>query len=369
MSDIAVAVVRGGADIGAAWHDLVRRAGSANVFQNPAGTSAVAETNYADTRTLLAWEGDSLVGVWTMEVAHLGPVTYLSGLPHKYAFVAGPVIDAARTEDVAAAFLHSLTTHPDLPKVMHAQFLDGGADAWSALIGAGDCRRSMMLSDRPRAYYTRDVGAKRSGSTRKKMRQDWNRLAALGAVEVVNDARPDAARAAFEQFLAMEHASWKGANGTSLLSTVNDAAFVRRWFSNLADAGAASVAMLTLDGKPIASQVVLREGATAYTWKIAYDAAYEKFSPGVLLVDKLAEQLLEAGIEEIESCSPQGGFMEKVWSGRRRTVELLIEVGDHPTFAFTAVLAYLRGHAMLRELYHRVKALRTRRPAKAAAAA
>jgi CelD/BcsL family acetyltransferase involved in cellulose biosynthesis len=368
MSEITIAVVSGAVDIGDAWDDLARRA-APNVFQHPAGTNAVAETEYADTRTLLAWEGDTLLGLWTMEATSVGPVGYLSGLPHEYAFVAGPVIDANRMQDVAAAFLGALAGRADMPKVIHARFLDGGADVWSALLTAAGGRRRMLLSDRPRAFYTRDVGAKRSGSTRKKMRQDWNRLAALGAVEIVNDRTPAAARAAFETFLEMEHQSWKGANGTALLCSARDAGFVRRWFSNLADAGAASVAMLTLDGKAIATQVLLRQGTTAYTWKIAYDAAYEKYSPGVLLVDRLAEQLLDDGIDAVESCSPLGGFMEKVWSGRRRTVELLIEVGDRPTFTFTAVLAYLRGHAMLRDLYHRVKALRSRRPAKVAATA
>ena len=44
---------------------------------------------------------------------------------------------------------------------------------------------------------------------------------------------------------------------------------------------------------------------------------------GMLLVDKVTEQLFEtAGIEGIESCSPEGGFMTSVWTGRRRTVEL-----------------------------------------------
>jgi CelD/BcsL family acetyltransferase involved in cellulose biosynthesis len=369
MSDLAVAVVAGRVDIGDAWDDLAGRTAIANVFQNPAGTAAIAETGYADTRTLLAWDGDALAGIWTLEASKIGPVAYLSGLPHEYAFVAGPVIDSSRTEEVTAAFLRTIATHPDLPKVIHARFLDGGVDAWSALLSALGGRRRMMLSDRPRAFYTRDVGAKRSGSTRKKMRQDWNRLAALGEVVVVNNRQPEAARAAFETFLTMEEKSWKGANGTALLCSASDTQFVRRWFSNLADAGAASVALLTLDGKPIAAQVVLRQGTTAYTWKIAYDGDYEKCSPGVLLVDKLAEQLLEDGIEQIESCSPQGGFMEKIWSGRRRTVELLIEVGERPTLAFTAVLAYLRGHAMLRDMYHRVKALRARRATKVAAPA
>src|ERR1019366_6893688 len=40
--------------------------------------------------------------------------------------------------------------------------------------------------------------------------------------------------AAFETFLALEKASWKGARGTALLSDSQDAAFVRRLFQSLA---------------------------------------------------------------------------------------------------------------------------------------
>jgi CelD/BcsL family acetyltransferase involved in cellulose biosynthesis len=364
MSDIAVEVVSGAPEIGSDWDDLITRA-EPNVFMHPAGVSAVSESDYGQTRTLLARHDGKLVGVWALEELKAGPFRFLSGLPHRYAFVSSPVIDAGCDYAVIAAFLEKVARDPSLPKVLHVRFLDGGLDSWHALASVG-VRRRLTLSDRQRAYLTRDTGAKRSGSTRKKMRQDWNRLAAQGEVAIVNDRNPSAARRAFETFLGMEAKSWKGEKGTALLSRGDDAAFVRRWFANLAEAGAASVALLTLDGKPIAAQVVLTAGRTAYTWKIAYDSAWEKFSPGVLLVDKLSEQLLESDIDQIESCSPQGGFMEKVWSGRRRTVELLLEVGNHPALAFTAVALSVRGRALLRDVYHRVKALRAgRRAAKA----
>ena len=91
---------------------------------------------------------------------------------------------------------------------------------------------------------------KRSGSTRKKLRQDWNRLSALGAVDIVNNRAPDA-REAFETFLTLENASWKGARGTALLCNAADAAFARQMIAALAERGNASVALLRVDGRPL----------------------------------------------------------------------------------------------------------------------
>ncbi len=81
-------------------------------------------------------------------------------------------------------------------------------------------------------------------------------------------------RAAFETFLTMELKSWKGSNGTALLSDEDDAEFTRQLIANLAAHRAASVAMLRVDGRAIAAQVLLYSGDMAYTWKIAFDAEY-----------------------------------------------------------------------------------------------
>ena len=45
------------------------------------------------------------------------------------------------------------------------------------LIGRGT--QPLVLSEGARPFVTREFGVKRSGSTRKKLRQDWNRLSAL----------------------------------------------------------------------------------------------------------------------------------------------------------------------------------------------
>jgi hypothetical protein len=217
---------------------------------------------------------------------------------------------------------------------------------------------ALPLAARGRPFANRECGRKLWGSTRKKLRQDWNRLSAQGAVDIVELREPAQTRAAFETFLGMELESWRGRQGTALLNSGRDAAFTRALIGNLTDAGNASVALLRLKAQPIAAQVLLYCGRAAYTWKTAFDEDYGRYSPGALLVDKLTEQLLGSGeIDAIDSCSPEGGFMTQLWAGRRRTVDLLATVapGHSPAFALTAI--YERGYRELKRQRDNLRAL------------
>jgi hypothetical protein len=221
------------------------------------------------------------------------------------------------------------------------------------LAGAGQHREFVRLE---RPFADRSGGVKKSGSTRKKLRQDWNRLGATGAVDVVNARAAADVAAAFETFLALEAASWKGEQGTALLCDAADARFVRRLIGVLAARGQASVALLRVDGAAVAAQVLLYSGTQAYTWKTAFDAAYGKFSPGALLIDKVTETLLEAGpIAVIDSCSSAEGFMAQLWVGRRTMVDALIDVRSRNSLAFTVESARRQGVEQLREMRNRMR--------------
>ena len=248
---ISVTIDSPNPDIGPQWDDLVRRA-SSNVFMNPAALLAASETSFADIRMLLAWRQDGgerrLVGVWALRLRKLAPFwpTVLEGLPYNYAFLSSPVVDPACIDQVIAAFFAAIEESPLLPKVISLHSLDAECPSYPAMARELAVRGSfpLMLAESARPFVTREFGVKRSGSTRKKLRQDWNRLSALGAVDVVNDRTPGAALQAFETFLALENASWKGEQGTALLSDTHDAAFVRSLLHNLAARGDASVALL-----------------------------------------------------------------------------------------------------------------------------
>ncbi|MGN6283857.1 MAG: GNAT family N-acetyltransferase [Afipia sp.] len=359
---ISVTVCSPDADISAQWDDLVRRA-SPNVFMNPAALKAAADALFAVVHVLLAWdmaiEPPRLVGLWGLQARNIFPFgpALLEALPYDYAFLSSPVIDHAFAGEVIPAFLAFIRSDKSLPGVLSIKEMNGEDQACAAIratVAAGGLA-CQVHDEGERPVVSREFGVKASGSTRKKLRQDWNRLAALGALDVVNERQ--AVGDAFETFLRLEFASWKGAEGTALLCDDRDAAFVRRLIGNLAERGEASVALLRLDGRPIAGQVVLYCGPMAYTWKTAFDVAYAKYSPGMLLIDKLTEQLFASGpVHGIDSCSAAGSFMGQLWAGRRAMTGMLLETGPRPSLAFMAEALRRSGYVKLKALRDRLRA-------------
>jgi CelD/BcsL family acetyltransferase involved in cellulose biosynthesis len=363
-SMISVTICSPDLNIASPWEDLIRRA-SSNVFMNPVALRAACDTGFARVHMLLAWEEGAepkkLVGVWALRQRKIAPwwPQLLEALPYNYAFLSSPVVDPAFVAQVIPAFFAAIEQNTALPNVLSLKDLDAESPSHAAMIKALAERggAQFKLSESARPFATRELGVKGRGSTRKKLRQDWNRLCALGSVDVVNDRAPGAITQAFEAFLALEAASWKGAQGTALLCDGADAAFVRRLVGDLAQRQNASVALLRLDGRAIAAQVLMYCGPTAYTWKTAFDAEYAKYSPGALLVDKITEELFAApGIEAIDSCSVEGSFMAQLWAGRRTMVDLLVDVGATQSLGFTLEVGRQRGYHRLRELRNRLRA-------------
>jgi Acetyltransferase (GNAT) domain len=361
---ISVSICSPNMNIAAAWAELTQRA-SPNVFMNPAALTAASDIKFAQVYVLLAWEeGEAprkLVGVWALQMRKIAPFwpALLEALPYNYAFLSSPVIDPAFIDDVVPAFLAAIEKNPALPNVINLQSFNAESSDYDAIMKALVARggEQFRFSESARPFVTREFGVKRSGSTRKKLRQDWNRLCALGAVDIVNERMPDAVRDAFEMFLALEAGSWKGSRGTALLCDEKDAGFVRRLVSGLAEQGNASVALLRVDGVAVAAQVLMYCGTMAYTWKTAFNSDYAKYSPGALLIDKITEEIFAApGIDAIDSCSAEGSFMAQLWTARRKMVDLLIDVGPGKSLGFTMEAGRQFGYRQLRDLRNRLRA-------------
>lgn len=369
---ISVTIDSPNLDLGAQWDDLVLRA-SPNVFMNPAALKAANDTRFARIGMLLAWhEGAGsrrLVGVWALQRRRVVPCwpEVLEALPYNYAFLSNPVVDPVHVDEVMPALLAAIEMNPRLPKTMNLMQFDAEAPSHKSTIDALSARgiAPLVLTSSTRPFVTAEFGVKRSGSTRKKLRQDWNRLSALGTVEVVNDRSPAAVRTAFERFLVMEQASWKGARGTALLSNGRDAVFARTLVEKLSAVQCASVALLHVNGEAVAAQVLMYCGTTAYTWKTTFDAQFGKYSPGALLVDKVTDQLLSAAdVRAINSCAAEDSFMAQLWAGRRPMVDMLIDVRAGHSLGYRMEAGRQLGYQLLRRWRHR---MRHRRPAPPAA--
>lgn len=348
----------------AAWDDLVSRA-QPNVFMNPVALQAAAETGFAAIHVLLAWDQSAptprLVGMWALRERRPLPFwpAILDALPYEYAFLSSPVIDRAAVARVMPAFLQAIRSTPGLPRVLSLTSLDAEAASFNALRSAlaerqGAC---LELHAEQRPMAERNNIGKQSGERRKKMRQHWRRLGALGATAVAIVTDPAELATTLEMFLQLELRSWKGAAGTALLCSDADATFARRLIANIAARGEAAIQTLRVGERIIAAQVLMFSGRVCYTWKTAYDAEFAKFSPGVLLIDALPDKVAEkADIVGFDSCAAESSFMGELWAGRRRMVDLLVDVGPGTSLAFRLEALRLTARQRLKTWRDRIRA-------------
>jgi CelD/BcsL family acetyltransferase involved in cellulose biosynthesis len=186
-----------------------------------------------------------------------------------------------------------------------------------------EARRPVLASDLDGTQYFEKA---LSSASRKKLRQHRRRLAEKGALALKVCDAPAAVGNAFDEFLALEAAGWKGRRGSALTCKPAEAAFAREMVAALALRGAASIHALYLDGKPVSMQIVLRAGPDAFTWKTAYDEAMHDFSPGMLLLEDYTKAFLsDDRIARVDSCVYDESSFMAAWSERQAIAQVWID--------------------------------------------
>ena len=183
-------------------------------------------------------------------------------------------------------------------------------------------RPIMKTGQEPEEYLRTAMSARHVRGYRRMLR----RLSEQGDVKLHEFREPADVRRRTEEFLALEARGWKGRHRSAMSIDRYRAAFAREALYMLAERDMCRIHTLDLNGKAIASLVVLREGNTAYTWKTAYDEAYAKWSPGSLLMLDVTTKLLDdANIERVDSLAvPDHPIMSRMWKEREAMVSLVI---------------------------------------------
>lgn len=163
-----------------------------------------------------------------------------------------------------------------------------------------------------------------SGKRRKELPRQVRRLAEQGEVRL-ESFRGDDIPQVFEIFLQLEASGWKGKNETAMLNIPAAAEFARKMIVARAQNDGVRVDCFSLNGKPIALLIVLVEKNRAFSWKIAFDEDYARYSPGAqvtlyALERNLGDKTLDGG----DSLAVPGHKMiEPLWRGRLRYATLL----------------------------------------------
>jgi len=118
-----------------------------------------------------------------------------------------------------------------------------------------------------------------------------------GPVEI--EAITDAAlldSPAFDRFLSLEDAGWKGAQGagTSLASDRHSQEFFRRVIRQFAEVQRARIDFLTINGRDAAAQLMVRAGPTWFLLKIGYHPDFKDVGPGGILLKAFLEEMVAA---------------------------------------------------------------------------
>ena len=156
---------------------------------------------------------------------------------------------------------------------------------------------------------------------RKEYRRQRRRLAEVGELREETLTQLEDLNMWIDQFLALEQSGWKGEDETAMASSQASTEFFRNVCQAAFSADKLEIARLSLDGEPIAMLVTfLARPFGNFTFKISFDEAFAKYSPGVLLELNYLERVLGDGSSSegwSDSCAAEDHPMiNKLWRDR-----------------------------------------------------
>src|SRR5580704_5640329 len=354
--------------------ELAARTLEPNIFYEPDFVLEAANVFGRDAGAVLVWSGTSPRKLLGFFPARIEPQRYGLSLPvlvgwtHPYAPLGTPLVERDAAEQVIAAWLAHIAEDTDLPGLVLMPFVQPSSPFAAELhtilrrgrIPSADFnvrQRAMLVPRGDRLIYVeRTLGANRQN----KMRRMVRRLADVGALLFMTATEPEAVARAVDDFCELEVRGWKGEAGTAVLHHDDIRRFMKNAMSRLAEQGKVSVSRILIDGRSIASTIVLRSGDTAWFWKIAYDEDYARYSPGVVLTLAVTEDLVEdTTLLRTDSCAiPNHPMIDHIWRERLGLCDRLIGVRSDAAFASARRLERLRGAAItvaknIRERFHR----------------
>lgn len=322
------------AGLGAAWRDLAANAAERNPFFAPwmlqPALAALAPRN-VDIAAIRS--GGELIGLIPLTPA-FGyarlPVRHLAPWMHPHCFFAAPLVRRGAERE----FFDGLYALADRHKARPAFLRLAHLDANGPLIAAAEKAAAGRVAYRAGAYERAlleggyDAQAYLEANVRKKKRKEMNRLrnrlAEIGTIKLRTLTSRSEIAGWCDAFLALEAAGWKGSEGSALASIQAHADFFREVVSGAYDAGALTFFRLDVGDRPIAMIVNFIEGGEGYSFKIAHDEEFARYSPGVMIeVEMLKALESQDSLKFVDSCArADHPMINSLWTGRREIVGL-----------------------------------------------
>ncbi|UVO54013.1 GNAT family N-acetyltransferase [Sphingomonas sp. SUN039] len=312
----------------------------------------------ADARMLVVRAEGQLIGMLPIIVApKYGrmPVRHVENWLHYNSFLGAPLVRRSFEAYFWHRALALLDADPDAPSFLHLVALDGQGPLAQALRRARTgtavvhrSKRALLQSDlSPNDYYEATVRKKK----RKEIGRLQHRLAELGNVGFSRLTVASDLDGWIDSFLALEASGWKGRDGAALANARDTENFVRDALRGAFAAGRLEMIRLDVDGRTIAMLVNFLTPPGSFSFKIAFDEDYARFSPGVLIQLENLKILETPGIGWMDSCAVEGHPMiESLWAERREIVRISVPLkGKRRRATFAACRALETASALVRK--------------------
>jgi CelD/BcsL family acetyltransferase involved in cellulose biosynthesis len=274
-------------------------------------------------------------------------------------FLGTPLIDQADLQDVLEAFVRSLRGKALVLSQVPAigpfwDMLEQAAARSHGTIAILERWERAVL--RPKATFEDWLAANFERKRRKEYRRLKARLGEEGKLESLAWTKDDPLAPWIDDLLALEARGWKGRRGTALAADARMATAFREALHRLAAEGSLRLWKLAFDGKPIAMMSGLVKGDQGWLGKIAYDEAFARYSPGVMLILDATERLIDKDrLALIDSCAiPDHPMINNIWRDRLALCDVMI---GGPELSFTAFHLLRKAETGRRRLRASAKAL------------
>ena len=332
------------------WDDLCRDALERNLFYEAWMLLPAIEAfgEGLDLRFVLVYAEDRndmsappvLCGLFPLErkMRYKGlPVHSFVLWRHLHCFLCTPPVRAGLERECLAAFFDWLRDAPGGAALMEFSWINTDGPFYELLARfLNETGKTSFVSDRfTRAFYRpgADADSYLTQAISKEHRRDYrrrqNRLSEKGRLEYVALERGADVEEWLEMFLTLEASGWKGREGSAFRSNAAGQRFFIKAMTEAFNRGLLMMLAIKLDGGFVALKCNLIAGRGSFAFKIAYDEAYARFSPGVLLeLENIRMLHGQPGVEWMDSCAEPSHFMmNRLWTERRDIIDLVVSTG------------------------------------------
>jgi CelD/BcsL family acetyltransferase involved in cellulose biosynthesis len=294
--------------------------------------------------------GSRLLGLFVMQPGTVRkgiPIPVLRSWSHRYCFLSSSLVDSQQGDAVLAtlaawvesgrapaAVLEFPRIHYDGPFARMLQDVFQTREGWVV---------DVVLSHRAMLSRRNLGSASISGRHAKELRRLERRLAEHGSLTFEELPADGAIGPWMDEFMALEASGWKGRQGTAISQRSDDRAFFTEFAAALHAEGRLQCLALRINGAAIAMKLNVFTRDQGFALKIAYDEAFAKFSPGVLM-ERFNERCFArtpAAYACMDSCAMEGHPMiDRLWPERRRIAAVTLAGRGVAARAFIALRAH-----------------------------